>query len=361
MVGVGRLRGGATDLGRSWCRIRGMVRLRLAIVCALGVLLLVPQAAVGGGWWSHIDVNRSHVAPGQRVELEASVAFSSAAAAQAAQRRQTDPFYVYLLRGFDYAVVEQAMRKPSPGKWWSLGGAEAIKVGRVTVSVSDANLGRATAAFTVPQLPPATYHLMLCDVACREPLADVIPAQGLTVVADPATARIANRVDRMERRSRNQAGQLAATRADTDQAPVGRIGPRRPSNADRPSEIARAPAFPCPGDRAAGVRRRSDPARHGRVAGLLDRHRHDPTLPGPSPTGSATAQLGASGPGCSCLAQPRQDHGLEVRCWVGVADVCVDDDCTSSVRRDPQALPHRGRHRATSDNRQRRVVLGNSA
>ena len=195
-----------------------MVRLRLALVCALGVLLLVPQAAVGGGWWSNIDVNRSHVAPGQRVELEETVAFSSAAAAQAARR--TDPFYVYLLRGFDYAVVEQAMRKPSPGNWWSLGGAEAIKVGRVTVSVSDANLGRATAAFTVPELPPATYHLMLCDTACSEPLADVIPAQGLTVVADPATARIANRVDRMERRSRNHGGRLAATRADADQALV---------------------------------------------------------------------------------------------------------------------------------------------
>jgi hypothetical protein len=195
-----------------------MVRLRLVTVCALGVLLLVPRAAVGGGWWSYIDVNRSHVAPGQRVELEETVAFSSVAAAQAA--RQTDQFYVYLLRGFDYAVVEQAMRKSSPGDWWSLGDAEAIKVGRVTVSVSDANLGRATAAFTVPELPPATYDLMLCDRACREPLADVVPARGLTVVADPATARIANRIDRMERRSRNQEGRLAATRADSDQALV---------------------------------------------------------------------------------------------------------------------------------------------
>ena len=193
-----------------------MVRLRLALVCALGVLLFMPQGAGAGGWWSYIDVNRSHVAPGQRVELDETVAFSSAAAAEAAQ--QGERFYVYLLRGFDYSVVERAMRKPSPGNWWSLGGAEAIQVGQVAVNVSDANLGRATAAFTMPELPPATYQLMLCDTACTEPLADVIPAKGFTVVADPAIARIAQRVDRLERRSRNQAGRLAAARADSDRA-----------------------------------------------------------------------------------------------------------------------------------------------
>ena len=201
-----------------------MGRLRLPLVCALGVLLLMPQGTAAGGWWSYIDVNRSHVAPGQRVELDETVAFSSAAAAEAAQ--QTERFYVYLLRGFDYSVVERAMRKPSPGNWWSLGDAEAIQVGQVSVSVSDANLGRATAAFTMPELPPATYQLMLCDTACTEPLADVIPVKRFTVVADPATARMAQRVDRLERRSRNQAGQLAAARADTDRALAAALNAR---------------------------------------------------------------------------------------------------------------------------------------
>jgi hypothetical protein len=151
-----------------------MVRLHLALVCALGVLLLMPQGASAGGWWSFIDVGSSHVAPGQRVELAEAVAFSSVADAEAAQ--QADRFYVYLLRDFDYSVVERAMREASPGDWWSLGGAEAIQVGQVAVTVSDANLARATAAFTMPELPPATYHLMLCDKACAEPLADVVPA-----------------------------------------------------------------------------------------------------------------------------------------------------------------------------------------
>jgi hypothetical protein len=195
-----------------------MTRLRLALVCALGVLLLTPPAAAGGGWWSYVNVNHSLVAPGQRVELRATVSFSSAAAAEAAQ--QTDRYYVYVLRGFDDSVVERAMRKRSPRNWWSLGRAEAIEIGQVTVRVSDTNLNTATAAFTVPELPPATYHLMLCDTGCTEPLADVIPLKGFTVVADAATARIASRVDRLERRSRNQAGRLAAARADADKALV---------------------------------------------------------------------------------------------------------------------------------------------
>jgi hypothetical protein len=178
----------------------------------------MPQAAAGGGWWSSIHVNRSHVAPGQRVELDATVTFGAAAAAEAAQ--QTDRFHVYLLRGFDDSVVERAMRKRSPRNWWSLGGAEAIEVGQVTVSVSDADLGRVSAAFTVPELPPARYHLMLCDAGCTEPLAEVIPTNRFTVVADPATARMVNRVHRLERRSRNQARRLGAARAESHMARV---------------------------------------------------------------------------------------------------------------------------------------------
>jgi hypothetical protein len=193
-----------------------MARLRIALVCTLAVLLLMPQAAAAGGWWSFIHLDRTHVAPGEQVELGEEVAFGSADAAEAAER--TDPYYVYVLRGFDYSVVERAMREASPGDWWSLGGAEAIEVGRVTVSASDANLARATAAFTVPELPPGAYHLMLCSRACAEPLADIIPTEELTVVADPATARLAERVDRLWRRSRNQAHRLGSARAAAGKA-----------------------------------------------------------------------------------------------------------------------------------------------
>jgi hypothetical protein len=208
-----------------------VAQLRLALLCALGVLLITPQTAAAGGWWTYIDLNRSAAAPGQRVEVDEVVTFSSIAAAEEAA--ETGRFYVYLLRDFDFSVVERAMRKPAPRNWWSLGGAEAIQVGRVAISVSDTNLAKAHATFTVPELPPATYHLMLCDAGCQEPLADVIPIKGFAVVADRATAQIAQRVERLERRSfavqplavaiRNQAGRLAAARADARAALVAAL------------------------------------------------------------------------------------------------------------------------------------------
>ena len=186
--------------------------------------------------------------------------FSSVAAAEEAQ--EPGRFYVYVLRGFDYAIVARAMRKPFSRNWWSLGDAEAIQVGQVTVSVSDANLGKATAAFTVPDISPATYHLMLCDAACTEPLADVIPATGFTVVADPATAQIAQRADHLERRVRNQARRLAAARTDTDRArlaarkarsEVEQLGARVSSPADESRRSPRVERWAYAGWFVAGV------------------------------------------------------------------------------------------------------------
>jgi hypothetical protein len=156
----------------------------------------------------------------------------------------------------------------------------------VTVSVSDANFGRATAASTVPELPPATYHLMLCDTACTKPLADVIPATGFTVVADPATARMAKRVERLERGSRNHGGQLAAARAEADEALAAARNVRSeleqlqasvssPANDGRSSPLAAPWAYV--GWLVAGAlagalallvrRRRSRPPRPARIAG----------------------------------------------------------------------------------------------
>jgi hypothetical protein len=194
-----------------------MALLRTALACALGVLLLTPQAAAGGGWASWIHVDRTTVAPGQHVVVDAEAWFPSAAAAKAAQ--EPGRFYVYLLRGFDYSVVERAWGKASPGDWWSLDAAEAIRVGQVTVSVPRrSNLGKARAAFTVPELPAATYHLMLCDAGCANPLGTVIPAQGFTVVADPATTQLAQRIDGLEHRIHDQAGELKAASAKADRA-----------------------------------------------------------------------------------------------------------------------------------------------
>jgi hypothetical protein len=183
-----------------------MASLRLALVCALGVLLLAPQPAAGGGWWTYIDPDRTTVAAGERVEVHELVMFRTIAEAQEAS--VAGQFYVYLLQGFDYSVVHQAMVSRSPQNWWSLGDAEAIQLAPVTISAKDANLASATASFTVPDLPAGSYHLMLCDAGCQEPLADVIPAEGFTIVADPATAQLSERADALQRQIRQQAGDL---------------------------------------------------------------------------------------------------------------------------------------------------------
>jgi hypothetical protein len=175
------------------------------------VTLLVPAPATAGGWWTFVQTDRSSVAVGQRVKVEASLMFSSKLAAQAAL---DDRYYVYALRDVDWSAVTRAMTKASPGDWWSRGDAEAVELGPVDLRVGNGNLGRARAAFTLPELPARTYALMLCDAGCARPLAEVVPTRGFTVVADPATAQLAERTKRLEARLvAAQRRSLAAARA----------------------------------------------------------------------------------------------------------------------------------------------------
>jgi hypothetical protein len=181
------------------------------LVMVLLLVLAFPSSATGGGWWSFIQTDRSTVAVGQRITAKADVLFGSIAAAREAEEHGR--FYVYALRGFDYSVVTRAMTKASPGDWWSLGDAEPVELAPVVVQFSEGNLGRARAAFVVPDLPPATYALMFCDAGCAHPLADVVPTRSFTVVADRATAELAVRTTRLEERLRLQARSLARARA----------------------------------------------------------------------------------------------------------------------------------------------------
>jgi hypothetical protein len=110
-----------------------MLTVRRFMLASL-IVLLLPSSAMAGGWWSFIDTDRSTVAVGHRVKAEAEVLFSSIRAAREAQDGR---FYVYALRGLDYSIVRQAMSKPSPKNWWSLGDADALELGRVDLRVSE--------------------------------------------------------------------------------------------------------------------------------------------------------------------------------------------------------------------------------
>jgi hypothetical protein len=231
---------------------------RFLLAAALALVLFPVQEAAGGGWWSFIHLDRSTVAVGQRVEARAEVLFRSAAAAEEARAR--GQFSVYLLSGLDDTVVERAMRKASPGDWWSPGDADAIEVGRVVLELSEGNIATAHASFPLPDVPAATYALMFCDVGCTHPLADVVPARGFTVVADAATAALAERVERLETRVRRQKGELATALAAgrrlraalvNVRAELEEIRARTPVAARRDS--APAPLWPYGGWIAAGV------------------------------------------------------------------------------------------------------------
>ena len=130
------------------------------------------------------------MAVGQEMKVHANVMFRSVDAAEAAQTGETQGgFYVYLLRGFDYSIVQRARREASPRNWWSLGSADAFRVGRVVISGRELNLALASASFRVPEIPPGRYTVMFCDTGCAHPLADVIPTlpRQLTVTP-PRTA-----------------------------------------------------------------------------------------------------------------------------------------------------------------------------
>jgi hypothetical protein len=166
-----------------------MQRSVLAIGCVAAALIVLPSATAGG-WWTSIRLDRTRVAVGQEMKVHANVMFRSVAAAEGAQTGEAQgAFYVYLLRGFDYSIVQRAMREASPRNWWSVGSAHAFRVGRVVISGRELNLARASASFRVPEIRPGQYTVMFCDAGCAHPLTDVIPTlpKQLTVTA-PRTA-----------------------------------------------------------------------------------------------------------------------------------------------------------------------------
>jgi hypothetical protein len=168
-----------------------MQRSVVAIGCVAAALILLPSATAGG-WWTSIRLDRTTVSVGQELKVDAHVMFRSIDAAEAAQNGNGHgAFYLYLLRGFDYSVVERAMRKPSPRNWWSVGSADAFRVGRLAIDGRSRNLGVAKASFPVPDVPPGQYAVMFCDAGCVHPLADVIPTlpKQLTVTAPRTSGR----------------------------------------------------------------------------------------------------------------------------------------------------------------------------
>jgi hypothetical protein len=180
-------------------------------VVAGASFLLIPQGASAGGWWSHIDVDGERVAVGQRVHATTEFLFDSIPTAERARR--SGGYYVYLLRDFDYGIVESVMEEPEPPDWWRLGGARPVRVGEVELDRFSGNLARARATLAIPELEPGRYALMFCDLSCAEPLGDIVPTM-ITIVDDPLTARLSNRLGRLRARAARDVRDVRASLND---------------------------------------------------------------------------------------------------------------------------------------------------
>jgi hypothetical protein len=175
---------------------------RVIISSVLALPLVAPTPALAGGWWSSIDLEHRHLAPGRSVEAGTGFLFRSIEAADRARR--TGGYSAYLIAGLDWSIVDEAMSRAEPGRWWSIEGARAIRVGSVTLRGWDANMASATTRFVVPKaFAPGWYALMFCDAGCRNPLGDIVPSR-VRVIASSLEAALAHGVDVLERRLQEQ-------------------------------------------------------------------------------------------------------------------------------------------------------------
>lgn len=198
-----------------------MGRRFLTFLFAVSMVMTTSSAASGGGWWSTIDLKGSYVGVGQTLSFETrQVLFQSVEEAELAE---TQGSFAYVLQGVDQKMLGDAMAQSYEPDWWQLGDAKAIKVGTVSITVSDSNLARASAQIDLTGVEPGDYSLMFCDADCTHALADVIPIR-ITVLEDPLLARVANSVEDLRWRDRaikwhlinriQETGRESADRAD---------------------------------------------------------------------------------------------------------------------------------------------------
>ena len=198
------------------------MRLRtLPVVIAIAALPLMPSAASAGGWWSGIDLEGRYLGIGESVTFRSEVMFRNLEVAERA--RESGDFHAYLARGVDYGSLNKAMSVPEPKRWWSPP-RELTLIGDVRLSKWDANLAIATTELHVPDVPPGSYVLMLCNVGCVNPLGNLTPLQ-IQVSSDALAASTARKLQstnarldlalaRIRSDLRQQTRQLNGARAD---------------------------------------------------------------------------------------------------------------------------------------------------
>ncbi|MDQ4065782.1 MAG: hypothetical protein M3161_07020 [Actinomycetota bacterium] len=165
-------------------------------VVAFSALVLLPQPADAGGWWTSSDVHDQPLAVGESLRVRVGeVLFRTI---KDAQRAETTPYFAYLVTAYNERLLDRAMRRDDPKRWWEPL-SPAIQVGKVTLTDRDSNLQRGRVHLEVPDIPPGRYFFMLCDAGCQEPLGNHIPVP-VHITTDVVAARAARRLERMDER-----------------------------------------------------------------------------------------------------------------------------------------------------------------
>lgn len=167
------------------------MRVRIALLLSLLTILITPAEAFAGGWWSYLQIPGRYLGVGETITFtENEVMFQTIEEAEGAS---SEAFGVYLVQSYDERLLEDSMTRAEPDDWWKPLSAP-MRVGDLALIDRDSNLMKARVNFTVPEIPPGRYALVLCSIPdCARTLGNVIPAE-VIVTEDALLAKTARRV-----------------------------------------------------------------------------------------------------------------------------------------------------------------------
>ena len=220
------------------------MRVRNAILWSLLTIVIMPTEALAGGWWSYLQLPGRYFGIGETITFtENEVWFETTEEAQGAR---SEDFGVYLVESYDEELLDDAMTRAEPDDWWEPL-STPMRIGDLELIHPDSNLMKARVAFTVPEVSPGRYALVLCsNPDCARSLGNVIPAE-VTVTEDALLAKTARRMAnesfenemafvRMRHRLAGVRDQLSNVRTEVAElepapaaAPVSRTSSREPA------------------------------------------------------------------------------------------------------------------------------------
>lgn len=167
------------------------MRVRNVVLLSLFAIVIMPTGALAGGWWSFLQVPGRYFGVGETITfMENEVMFDTIEEADGAR---SEDFGVYLVENYDEGLLDHAMTRPEPDDWWEPL-STPMRIGDLELVNPDSNLMKARVTFTVPEVPPGRYALVLCsNPDCDQSLGNVIPSE-VIVTQDVLAAQTARRV-----------------------------------------------------------------------------------------------------------------------------------------------------------------------